>query len=183
MRKIGIILALCCMLGLSACNTKAKEEALAQTTEVTSETAEISFTFNGYWSLQQGDEITKSKESKGQSYDFIAKHMETGTEVAIIYDDLTKTEGGTLIRMEDYVEAIRNGMMTSEDYTYQCSGIETELLLGEEYQVFLAATEEIGGVQHFYIRRIDDTMMIMVITLRGEDRLEDIISLSKKAEL
>ena len=179
MKKIGIILALCCMFCLSACNTKAQEEALAQTTEVTSEPGEISFTFNGYWSLQQGDEIDRSKESEGQSYDFIAKHTETGTNIAIIYDDLTKTEGGTLVRMEDYVEAIRNGMLNSGDYTYQCSEITTKRLHGEEYQVFLAGTDEIEGVQHFYIRRIDDTMMIMVITLQGEDTLENVFNMSK----
>lgn len=182
MKKIGIVLAFFCILGLTACNTKAKEEALAQTTEVISEIGKISFTFNGYWSLQQKDAIVRSKESESQSYDFIAKHTQTGTSVSIIYDDLTQTDGGTLVRMEDYVEAIRDGMANSDDYTYQCSEVETKHLHGEEYRVFLVATEEIEGMQHFYIRRIDDTMMIMVITLQGEDKLEDIISLSKKVE-
>lgn len=179
MKKLLIMFVLCCMLGSTACNTKAKEEALAQTTEVISEPGEISFTLNGYWSFMPEEEIASMDVSESQSVDLSATHIETGTNISIIYDDLTKKEGGTLVRIEDYVEAIEAGMKNSSDYTYQCSEISSTNLGGKEYLTFAAETTEVQGVQHFFIRRIEDSMMVMMITLQVEDRLEDILKMMK----
>ncbi len=178
MKRIFITLLIISMLGLPACNTKAKEEALAQTTEVTSELGEISFTLNGYWNLQQEEETENGNLSDSQIYDFMATHTETGTNISIIYDDLTKTDGGTLVKIDDYVTAVQESLKTSSNYTYKCSEISSEKLHGKEYQTFSSSVAELEARQHFYIRRIDDTMMVMMITLYGEDTIDSVLGLS-----
>lgn len=175
MKKLLITFVFFCMLGLTACNTKAKEEALAHTTEVVSNPGEISFTLNGYWELLSEEEKKATDVSNSQRMDFVATHIETGTNISIIYDDLTKNEGGTLVRIEDYVKAVKEEMTSSSDYTYQCSKISSANLGGKEYLTFSSETIEVEGVQHFFIRRIEDTMMVMMITLQEGDVLEDIL--------
>lgn len=179
MKRIFITLLIISMLGLTACNTKTKKETLAQTTEAVSKLGEISFTLNGYWNLQQGEEIEESSVSDSQTYDLMATHTETGTNISIIYDDLTQSSGGTLVRIDDYVTAVQESLKISSDYSYKCSDISFVNLHGKEYQTFSSEVAEMGAKQHFYIRRIDDTMMVMMITLYGEDTLEDILELSK----
>ena len=179
MKRILITLLVVCTLGLPACNTKAKEEALAQTTEVASELGEISFTLNGYWNLQQEEGVEKTNLSDSQTYDFMATHSETGTNISIIYDDLTKTDGGTLVKIDDYVTAVQESLKTSSKYTYKCSDITSEKLHGKEYMTFSCDVAELDARQHFYIRRIEDTIVIMMITLYGEDTISGILELAK----
>ena len=81
--------------------------------------------------------------------------------------------------MEDYVAAVLEEMETSKEYTYECSEITTRELHGKEYLTFFAQTKEMEGEQHFFIRRIEDAMMIMTITLHEGDLLEDLLKLSK----
>ena len=179
MKKIYIAIILLCVLGLTACNTKAKQEALAQTTEVASETGEIIFDFNGYWSLMSKEELKKMNINESQVYDLIAENTQTGTNISIIYDNLKKTEGGTLVRIDDYVDIILENLKNSSENTYICSEISDMNLHGEEYKTFFVQVVELGAEQHFYIRRIEDQIMIMMITLYGEDTVEDILKLSK----
>lgn len=179
MKKIGIMILLFCMLSLTACSTKAKQEALAQITEVNSELGEISFLLNGYWSLEPKEELEKMNISESQTYDFMATNIQTGSNISIIYDDLSKSEGGTLVRLDDYVNIIWENLKNSSDYTYQCSEVDSINLHGDEYLTFSAEVMELDAKQHFYIRRMEDHMMIMMITLYGEDTEEDILKLSK----
>lgn len=179
MKKLVVVLMMCFVLGLTGCNTKAKEEALAQTTEVVSEVGEISFTLNGYWGIKTSEEKEKKNISDSRICDLEFYHTQTGSNVSIIYDDLTKIKGGTLVRMEDYVNAVRDSLITSEEYTYDCSEISSTILHKKEYINFSSNVAETGAVQHYYIRRIEDQMMIMIFNLYGEDSLEDMLNLSE----
>lgn len=182
MKKIVVASMMCLLLGITGCNTKVKEEAMAQTTEIVSELGEISFTLNGYWGIKTSEELEKIKVSNSQFCDLEFYHTQTGSGVSIIYDDLTKTQGGTLVRMEDYVAAIRDSLENSKEYTYHCSEISSDTLHEKEYMTFSAKVSEQEGMQYYYIRRIDNQMMIMIFNLYGEDQLEDIINLSGIAD-
>ena len=81
--------------------------------------------------------------------------------------------------MEDYVRLYREKLMTSKEYTYSCTEAEEAELYQEVYYCFTAQVEETKARQHFYLRRIDDMIMVMTITLYGEDTLENMLEYGK----
>lgn len=175
MNKMVMVLILALMLTTAGCGSKKEEEVLAQVTEVVSEPGGIAFTLDGYWKVNE--EETKSGD--GRRVDLEAYHTKTGTDISIIYEDLTETKGGTLVRTRDYVNAVRENMLLASDYTYECSEVTDAVVHGKEYLKFSAMAEETDGILHFYIRRIEDKMMILMITLYGEDTLQDILEKSE----
>ena len=100
--------------------------------------------------------------------------------IDIISEDLTQTEGDTLVRMDDYLTDVQEQLKISEEFSYSCSEVSTENVYGEEYQVFTTTISELGGKQKYFIRRQDDTMIIMVITVFEEEKIEDILALGKE---
>ena len=84
--------------------------------------------------------------------------------------------------MEDYLEAIQENLKTSKDYSYRLGPVEMMELYGKQYYSFMAEVQELNGTQYFYIRRIGDRIMVMMITLFGEDTLEGILGYGKALE-
>ena len=177
MKKLLFLLLLCSFLGLAGCNSK--EEAMAEITEVPCEAAGVNFSLNGLWVIQEEIEAN-SNVNAGQTVVLNTYKEETGSGISIIYDDLTQTEGGTLVRMDDYVADVQELLKISDEFSYSCSEVSTEKVYGEEYKVFTTVISELDGKQKYFIRRQDDTMIIMVITVFGEDKIEDILALGKE---
>ena len=149
---------------------------MAEITEIPCETAGVNFSLNGLWVIQEETE-TKVKAESGQTVALSTYQEETGSGIDVIYEDLMQTEGGTLIRMDDYVAGLKEQLESSGDYNYSCGEVSTEKLCGNNYETFTAMVSDLGAKQQYYIRRQDDTMIIMVITVFGGDKLEDILSL------
>ena len=177
MKKLIYILLLCMVFALTGC--KSKEEAMAVITEIPCNTAGIQFSLNGLWMIQE-EAVANANVEEGQTIDLSAYKEETGSAVTVIYEDLTKTEGGTLVRMEDYITDIQNQLKISSEYNYACGEILEESLYGKEYQTFTANVSNLGGVQKYYIRRQDDTMIVVLFSVFGEDKLEEILALGKE---
>ena len=177
MKKIFYLILLCSFLGLAGCTSK--EEAMAVITEIPCETAGVSFSLNGLWVIQEKTEAN-ANVSAGQTIALSTYKEETGSGISVIYDDLTQTEGGTLVRMDDYVNGLQERLKISSEYDYFCGEVSTEKLYGNTYETFSTTVSELGGKQQYYIRRQDDTMIIMVITVFGEDKIEDILALGKE---
>lgn len=180
MRKTIYILLLCCMLGLAACSQADIQQTRETVTEVNSEPGGVAFTLTEEWIVQRAEELAASMNLKeGQTCDLLAQNTKTGTYINIIYEDLTKTEGGTLIHLEDYVKNIQENLQISSEYTYTCTEPAIQNLHGTEYHTFEAKVSmpQQQGTQYFYIRRIDDTVMIMAIGVFGEDSIESLLNL------
>ena len=177
MKKFIYMLLLCMSLGLIGCNSK--EEAMAIITEIPCDVAGIKFSLNGLWMIQE-EAVANDNVEEGQKVALSAYKDETGSAISVIYDDLTKTEGATLIRMEDYVADIQEQLKISSEYNYACSEVVEESLYGKQYQTFTATVSNLGGQQKYYIRRQDDTMIIVLLSVFGEDKLEEILALGKE---
>ena len=177
MKKLIYLLLLCMVFSLTGC--KAKEEALAVITEIPCDTAEIQFSVNGLWMIQE-EAVANANVEEGQTIDLSVYKEETGSAITVIYEDLTKTEGGTLVRMEDYIADIQNQLKISSEYNYACGEVLEESLYGKEYQTFTANVSNLGGTQKYYIRRQDDTMIVVLFSVFGEDKLEEILALGKE---
>ena len=176
MKKAIYILLLCFCLGMTGCNSK--EEAMAVITEIPCDLAEVNFSFNGLWTIQEEAEANTNAKS-GQTVVLSAYKEETGSGVQVIYEDLTKTEGASLVRLDDYVTGVQEQLKISEEYNYSCSEVSTEKFCGNSYEVFTTTILELNGKQQYYIRRQDDTMIIMIFTVFGEDTMESVLELAK----
>lgn len=176
MKKVIYILLLCFCLGITGCNSK--EEAMAVITEVPCETAGITFSLNGLWIIQEEEEANTNVKS-GQTVALSTYKEETGSGIQVIYEDLTKTEGGTLVRLDDYVTGVQEQLKISEEYSYSCSEVSTEKFCGNSYEVFTVTIPELSGKQQYYIRRQDDTMIILIFTVFGEENMESVLELAK----
>ena len=177
MRKLLYLLLLCSFLGLTGCDSK--EEAMATVVEAPCKEAGVNFTLNGLWVVKSEEEANMDILA-GQKVVLSAYQQETGAGIDIICEDLTRTEGGTLVRMDDYVADVQEQLKISEEFSYSCSEVSAENVYGEEYQVFTTTISELGGQQKYFIRRQDDTMIIMVITVFEEEKIEDILALGKE---
>lgn len=175
MRKISyiILVLICTFFSLTGCISK-KEEAMAVITEIPCEQAGVRFSLNGLWVIQEETETTVNER---QTVAFSAYKEESGSGIQVICEDLSQTEGGTLVRMNDYVIGLKEQLESSNDYQYSSSEITTENLCGNNYETFTVSDSELGGKQQYYIRRQEDTIIIMVITIFGEDNQEDILSI------
>lgn len=176
-KKILTILLLCFCLGLTGC--KSKEEAIEEIKEVSCEEAGISFTLNGLWAEAGEEEITiETKE--GQTVALSVFQKSNGSGIDIICEELTQTEGGILVRMEDYVTGLQEQLKIAGDYKYSCGEISQETVFGNSYETFTAVIPELNGTQKYYIRRQEDTMIVMIVTVFEEEKIEDIMSLGKE---
>ncbi|MCI6812443.1 MAG: hypothetical protein SOX11_02700 [Lachnospiraceae bacterium] len=174
MKKIGYLILIGIIL-LSGCSNQSRK-AQTQVHEGTSKPANIQFTLPQEWTVwENAPEDSKGGEETG----LLAENTLTGSSIRIQYEDLTAIKGGTLIRMEDYVRLYREKLMTSKEYTYSCTEAEEAELYQEVYYCFTAQVEETKARQHFYLRRIDDMIMVMTITLYGEDTLENMLEYGK----
>lgn len=174
-RLLYMIMLLCSFFSLTGCTSK-KEEAMSVITEIPCEMAGVSFSLNGLWVIQE----TGTENNAGQMVALSTYKEETDSGIQVIYEDLTKTEGGTLVRMEDYIAGLQEQLKISNEYKYSCGEVSTEELYGKSYETFEAFSQELGATQRYYIRRQEDTMIVMVISLFGGEKLEDILALGKE---
>ena len=131
MRKLLYLLLLCSFLGLTGCDSK--EEAMATVVEAPCKEAGVNFTLNGLWVVKSEEEANMDILA-GQKVVLSAYQQETGAGIDIICEDLTQTEGGTLVRMDDYLADIQEQLKISEEFSYSCSEVSAENVYGEEYQ-------------------------------------------------
>ena len=177
MKKVLYLLLLCSFLGVAGCNSK--EEAMATIVEMPCEEAGVNFALNGLW-IEKSEEEANVEAETGQKVVLSVYQKETGSGIDIISEDLTKTEGGSLVRMDDYVAGLQEQLKISGEYSYSCSEVSSEKLYGNSYETFTAMVSELGAKQQYYIRRQDDTMIIMIFTVFGEEKIEDILALGKE---
>lgn len=176
MKKLLGVWCMCALFFMAGCTRK--EEAAAVVREAACKEAEIIFTLNDLWT-----EHEEKQAGEGQMLVFSASEEKTGAGIDIWCEDLSKTQGGTLVRLEDYVSGILEKLKQAEengDYCYLCSDAQTEEVYGKEYISFQVQVPEMDASQKFYIRRQEDMMTVMIISAFGEEKIEDILSLGKE---
>ena len=166
----ALLTLLLCMLG--GCKEKEAEEVAVQATEISSEPGRLLFTFPEGWTVSTYEEGSSAEVR----YDFVAEDVVTGSGISLLYDDLNRIQGGNLIRMEDYLAAFQENLKLSGNHKYSCSEVTETELLGEVYYTFSAAVAKPQLTHQFYLRRIEDKVMVMTVTLAGEDSLENLLN-------
>ena len=159
------------MLFLAGCQMGKEAEEEITVIEATSQPGNLSVTLEGRWSL-----LEPGKLPENQSCDLLAEDALTDAGISIVYEDLTLTEGGSLIRMEEYLALMQEKLTAEDAYTYTCEEVTTREIAGETYYTFTALEETLGARLHYFVRRIGDTVMIMTITLYDGSGLENLLN-------
>ena len=177
--KLLLFLSLLCLVG---CGNKKREEAMATVQNVVCEKAGIEFTFNGLWSINEDNisdidiNVTDGKFDR----ELYAYREEDGSSLLIMTEDFKKTNEGSLLRIEDYASSIVEGLKISGKYAYSCSDITETVLYGKKYLTFRAEIEEMNARQYYYLRRVEDEVILLIGTVYGESNIYDILDNGRK---
>ena len=101
-------------------------------------------------------------------YDMIAQDPYSGTNVIILYENLSLVQDGLSYSAEDYLQA-SNEMLEQTGFYDNFSATSEVTLCGETY-VSQNITGNMNGVatnQYYFTRRIDDYMLSIIISLFG----------------
>lgn len=182
MQKLYKILLFLSLLFLTGCEDKKREEAISTVQNVICEKAEVEFTFNGLWSIKENNISDIDIKDMDNKFDtqLYAYREEDGSSLIIMTEDLKKTEEGSLLRIEDYVSSIVEGLKISGKYNYSCSDVSETVLYGKQYLTFRAEIEEINARQYYYVRRVENEMILFISTVYGESNIYDILDNGRK---
>ena len=175
MKKLMTYLLIFTALLLWGCGNREVQETEAVVTEIISEPGKIRFIFDSDWTVSREGVQEDTLSRKLEEDELIAVNAINGSSISLVYEDLTEIQGGTLVRMEDYVEAYWEKLKTDSSYSYNCTEPEMAQLYGEEYYTFAAEVSELEANQQFYLRRIGDRVMILTFTAYGEERAENLM--------
>lgn len=177
MRQKILLIVILSLLFLQGCQTKKQEEAMNRITEYECEVSGLVFHLNGLWERDQ--EILNEADRR---IELSARHLETGTEILVFYNELEEKKGGELLRFDDYIEEITQNLENSEEYDYTVSEVSDTVLYGKGYKTFFAVTEDPSAKHHFYFYYHQNKIMTMVITVYDGESIHNILSLAKQKE-
>lgn len=160
---------------LTGCEGKKSEEAMAVTQEIYCNNTGAVFTFDGYWEVESVQE-----KEEYRSVELKAKHKETGANILIFHEQLEEIPSGELLRDEDYIEAVKEKLKIADEYSYSVGETTDTILYGKAYETFTAIVSELKAKQQYYIRRENNQLTVITITVYGPDSVREIISLGKK---
>jgi hypothetical protein len=111
-------------------------------------------------------------------YDMMAQDPETMTNVAVMFENLS-VSGGLNVTEEDYLEIVTTQLSAMEtlDYTFEEPG-ETSIG-GVSYDTVMAYEENNDITQYYMVSRVDNYMVVLLITLTGDTEIGDILAYFK----
>lgn len=171
-------LLLCMAMGICVfcgCQKKEMEEAVAVAQEIICEDAGIVFQLNGLWEIDYDENQQDTK-----TVELWAKQQETGANLLIFHEELEKIKTGDLLRLEDYIESLKENLKIAEDYNYSLQETSQTILYGKSYYTFLATSPKMGARQQYYIRKNEDKITTIVVTVYEDDSIREILALGKK---
>ncbi len=131
-----------------------------------------------YWNSLNADEFAKpgsfySGEALRQSslYDMAARDIISSTNISISYENLAMSSEGVGITMEQYIDNVRE--LSAPDGVEFVDVYDT-VLCGNKYKTLTMITAEKDLVQYCYFRRIDKYMIIILVSVFGDDDISNV---------
>lgn len=189
MRKLfALILALIMVLSFTGCNGGETEVKYAESPEVVipekgkitgdiyeSSFAGIKFTKPENWVYATDDELSTLEAAEGVYYDMVAQNPVTGSQIAVMYDDLLITAGNIALTEEKYIESIAEGLsntglmiMDEEDVKIGDKTYKSVTVYGE--------TEDISVTQQSIARKEGTKMISIAVVAFNDDSISDIMA-------
>lgn len=108
-------------------------------------------------------------------YDMMVIDMATGTNVSIMYENLTLTNGDAMTA-EAYADVLKTQFDALSEMSYTVSATETVSLGGEDWTRMTASVDYSGitMTQAYYLRANGTVMMAVVVTVVGDTELSTV---------
>ena len=126
------------------------------------------------WKYATNEELGSVDSGAGSTYEMLCQDPETGSHVAIIYEELLITAGNITVTEEEYIDAISENMynsgldiMNNGDMTIGGKGYKFVEVYGE--------SEEISINQYSIARKAGNIMISVIITAFNDDSASDIL--------
>jgi len=101
-----------------------------------------------------------------------AQCKKTGESVIVLYETLSGEDAA--ITAEKYADIVAQALSEEGDIPYNVLGTETRTLCGEEYICLRGEVEGYDMQQHYFIRRIEERMLVIIATVKDENVLNEL---------
>ncbi len=188
MKKIlALVLCVVVCLSVSGCGEK-KEVQYAKAPEAsvpakgawdgnvyTNSFSELTFEKPEGWISATDDELATLDVAEGVFYDMMCQDPETGSQVAIMHEELLLTTGSITITEDMYIESLSESFYNSglevisqEDVTIGENTYKSVMVYGE--------AEDISMTQYSIVRKVGNTMVSIMVVAFNDTDIEEIIA-------
>lgn len=151
----------------------ASPEPTPQEARYVNEWAEISIPLEGY-SLYSQEEIDAMGSEEYIRCELFAQHEQTNAVIAVLYEDLNQRPELAQESAMEYAEGLKAEL---EEQGWDAEDV-FEVFMQEHWYAALVTAREMEDVvlvQAYFLRRIDDTMVQIVVGGLGEEGISDAI--------
>lgn len=186
-RLSAVILTLAIAFTLVGCGKDSREVKYAESPSATipekgkitgdlyeSAFADLTFTKPEGWEFATDEEKASLEAGEGMYYDMLCQDPETGSQVAVIFEEVLLTVGNIAITEDEYIEAISEGLYNSglevlsqEDKEVGENTYKTVTVYGE--------SEELTVMQTSMARKVGNTMISVIAVAFNDDNIYDIL--------
>jgi len=156
--------------------------------------AELSFNLPEDWQFSTDEEISKAfaltedivedadkkffETNETQAlYDMMAVNNVTGANVILMYENLSLSAADTVVTEEMYVDILKNQLSNVATFNYEVADAESLTISGNEYLSFTAKIADMDLEQAYYLRKIDNYMLSIIVTSsNANESIDDIMS-------
>ncbi len=111
-------------------------------------------------------------------YDMMVQDPMTMTNVAVLFENLS-VSGGLNVTEEDYLEIATAQLSAMETLDYTFEGPSEATVNGVSYDTIMAYEENSDITQYYMVRRQDNYMVVLLITLTGNTEIGDLLTYFK----
>ena len=102
-------------------------------------------------------------------YDMAVTNPVTGCNLLVLYENLYQYNGGGKTSAKQYLESIKEQLKAlGDEYTFD-NGLRNTMIDGELYQVLDVEIVSLSLVRTYYVRRIDNCLLVIIETLNKDE--------------
>jgi hypothetical protein len=109
-------------------------------------------------------------------YDMMVQDPETMNNISVMFENLSLSPGGTKVTEKAYLDMVTSQLASLETMTYTFDEPYKTKVNGVDYDTVRASEAEIGITQYYMVRRQDNYMVALIITVVGDTKIDDILA-------
>lgn len=109
-------------------------------------------------------------------YDMMAQDPVTGNNVMVMFENLSMAIGGSKLDEAGYFDVVKKQLENVEDLEYTFNDPFDATAGSIEFYTVQANETSVGLDQYYMMHKMDNYMVVMIITIVDDTKLEDILA-------
>lgn len=130
--------------------------------------------------VEESDKVFMEISEIKSLNEMMAQNVYSGSNVIIVYENLSMSVGGSKMTEEQYLDVVKSQLEAVETFNYKLGEASKEKIGNNEYVTLKASIEGTEIVQLYYIRKIDNYMVNIIVT--SSNNAESIDSIMENFE-